>query len=243
MRSFADFETRCFFKRKNGGDFFKRRVRGQRFAGAYAVRAAGGEAPPERAVAEFLFHRDRLGRTQLFRGAHEKAARVVLFRRAAALAPDAGKADIEKVCNKPGRFSGLLKGHAVSEGDIEPAADAVLFYSGIEFHIARFSVPELRVDAQHGPERGNPVRQERPEPVLLHAVGHYKLFNLPRVSSHCLYIVFLRREITRLRVGKPVLEGFRCRDALRVMRLHHVEGHRRVQYVSASLSLLLCQYK
>ena len=54
------------------------RVRGQRFANTHAVRAAGGEAPPERAVAEFLFHRDRLGRAQLFHRREEKAARVVL---------------------------------------------------------------------------------------------------------------------------------------------------------------------
>lgn len=85
-------------KRRSGIDGLLRgRVCGQRFANAYAVRAAGSKAPLERAVAEFLFHRDRLGRAQFLRGMKEKAACVVLFCWAAALDPDAGKADIQKI--------------------------------------------------------------------------------------------------------------------------------------------------
>lgn len=101
------------------------RVCGQRFANAYAVRAAGNKAPLERTVAEFLFHRDRLGRAQFLRGLKEKAACVVLFCWAAALAPDAGKADIQKIREKPRGFPVLLKGHVIPEGNIEPASNAV----------------------------------------------------------------------------------------------------------------------
>ena len=160
-------------KRRSGIDGLLRgRVCRQRFANAYAVRAAGSKAPLERTVAEFLFHRDRLGRAQFLRGMKEKAACVVLFRRAAALDPDAGKADIQKIREKPRGFPVLLKGHVIPEGNIESASNAVFFCGGIEFYISCFSVPNLRVDAQHGPKRRKPIRQERPKPVLLHAVGH-----------------------------------------------------------------------
>ena len=148
------------------------RVCGQRFANAYAVRAAGNKAPLERTVAEFLFHRDRLGRAQFLRGMKEKAACVVLFCWAAALDPDAGKADIQKIREKARGFPVLLKGYVIPEGNIESASNAVFFCGGIEFYISCFSVPNLRVDAQHGPKRRKPIRQERPKPVLLHAVGH-----------------------------------------------------------------------
>ena len=137
-----------------------------------AVRAAGNKAPLERTVAEFLFHRDRLGRAQFLRGMKEKAACVVLFCWAAALDPDAGKADIQKIRDKARGFPVLLKGHVIPEGNIESASNAVFFCGGIEFYISCFSVPNLRVDAQHGPKRRKPIRQERPKPVLLHAVGH-----------------------------------------------------------------------
>ena len=102
----------------------------------------------------------------------EKAACVVLFCWAAALDPDAGKADIQKIRDKARGFPVLLKGHVIPEGNIESASNAVFFCGGIEFYISCFSVPNLRVDAQHGPERGETIRQERPKPVLLHAVGH-----------------------------------------------------------------------
>ena len=160
-------------KRRSGIDGLLRgRVCGQRFANAYAVRAAGNKAPLERTVAEFLFHRDRLGRAQFLRGMKEKAACVVLFCWAAALDPDAGKADIQKIRDKARGFPVLLKGHVIPEGNIESASNAVFFCGGIEFYISCFSVPNLRVDAQHGPKRRKPIRQERPKPVLLHAVGH-----------------------------------------------------------------------
>ena len=160
-------------KRRSGIDGLLRgRVCGQRFANAYAVRAAGNKAPLERTVAEFLFHRDRLGRAQFLRGMKEKAACVVLFCWAAALDPDAGKADIQKIREKARGFPVLLKGHVIPEGNIESASNAVFFCGGIEFYISCFSVPNLRVDAQHGPKRRKPIRQERPKPVLLHAVGH-----------------------------------------------------------------------
>lgn len=148
------------------------RVCGQRFANAYAVRAAGSKAPLERTVAEFLFHRDQLVRAQFLRGMKEKAACVVLFCWAAALDPDAGKADIQKIREKARGFPVLLKGYVIPEGNIESASNAVFFCGGIEFYISCFSVPNLRVDAQHGPKRRKPVRQKRPKPVLLHAVGH-----------------------------------------------------------------------
>lgn len=113
-------------KRRSGIDGLLRgRVCGQRFANAYAVRAAGSKAPLERAVAEFLFHRDRLGRAQFLRGMKEKAACVVLFCWAAALDPDAGKADIQKIREKARGFPVLLKGHVIPEGNIEPASNAV----------------------------------------------------------------------------------------------------------------------
>ena len=160
-------------KRRSGIDGLLRgRVCGQRFANAYAVRAAGSKAPLERTVAEFLFHRDRLGWAQFLRGMKEKAACVVLFCWAAALDPDAGKADIQKIRDKARGFPVLLKGHVIPEGNIESASNAVFFCGGIEFYISCFSVPNLRVDAQHGPKRRKPIRQERPKPVLLHAVGH-----------------------------------------------------------------------
>ena len=160
-------------KRRSGIDGLLRgRVCGQRFANAYAVRAAGNKAPLERTVAEFLFHRDRLGRAQFLRGMKEKAACVVLFCWAAALDPDAGKADIQKIRDKARGFPVLLKGHVIPEGNIESSSNAVFFCGGIEFYISCFSVPNLRVDAQHGPKRRKPIRQERPKPVLLHAVGH-----------------------------------------------------------------------
>ena len=160
-------------KRRSGIDGLLRgRVCGQRFANAYAVRAAGSKAPLERTVAEFLFHRDQLGRAQFLRGMQEKAACVVLFCWAAALAPDAGKADIQKIRDKARGFPVLLKGYVIPEGNIESASNAVFFCGGIEFYISCFSVPNLRVDAQHGPKRRKPIRQERPKPVLLHAVGH-----------------------------------------------------------------------
>lgn len=113
-------------KRRSGIDGLLRgRVCGQRFANAYAVRAAGSKAPLERAVAEFLFHRDRLGRAQFLRGMKEKAACVVLFCWAAALDPDAGKADIQKIREKVRGFPVLLKGHVIPEGNIESASNAV----------------------------------------------------------------------------------------------------------------------
>ena len=113
-------------KRRSGIDGLLRgRVCGQRFANAYAVGAAGSKAPLERTVAEFLFHRDRLGRAQFLRGMQEKAACVVLFCWAAALDPDAGKADIQKIREKPRGFPVLLKGYAVPEGNIEPASNAI----------------------------------------------------------------------------------------------------------------------
>ncbi len=113
-------------KRRSGIDGLLRgRVCGQRFANAYAVRAAGSKAPLERTVAEFLFHRDRLGRAQFLCGMKEKAACVVLFCWAAALDPDAGKADIQKIREKVRGFPVLLKGHVIPEGNIESASNAV----------------------------------------------------------------------------------------------------------------------
>ena len=45
-----------------------------------------------------------------------------------------------------------------------------------ELQIAGLPVPDLRVDAQDGAQGGKALRQDRPEPVLLDAVGHDELF-------------------------------------------------------------------
>ena len=69
-------------------------------------------------------------------------------------------------------FPSCSKGTPSQKAILSQPRTPFFFCGGIEFYIARFPVPELRVDAQHGPERGKTIRQERPKPVLLHAVGH-----------------------------------------------------------------------
>lgn len=64
-------------------------------AKACAVRVRAGEAPLKLAAAEFLARRNRLRRAQRFGRAGKPAARVVLFRRAAALDTRAGEGNFQ----------------------------------------------------------------------------------------------------------------------------------------------------
>ncbi len=75
--------------------------------------------------------------------------------------------------------------------DIQPPPLAVLLRRGVEFHIARLAVPHLRVDPQHRPQRDKALRQKRPQPVLLRAIGHHILFDL-----HLTVPFFSRRQPT-----------------------------------------------
>lgn len=68
------------------------------------------------------------------------------------------------------------EGHILPGGDVQPAPDAVLFHGGIQLQIAGFTVSDLRVDAQHRAQGLKALGQQGPEPVLVYAVGHNKLF-------------------------------------------------------------------
>ena len=123
---------------------------GQCFTEADAVCVLRREAPAEAAVAELLTGRDPLRRDEPLRRMQEEAARVVLFRRAAARDADAGKFDLQKIRTEPDGLSLAREGDIVPEADIQPAAKIALLHGSIELQIAGLLVPDLRVDAQDG---------------------------------------------------------------------------------------------
>ena len=71
-------------------------------------------------------------------------AGVVLFRGAAALHAHGGKGEGQEIRAERGGAALTGIGDVLPAGDIQPAAAAVLFGSGIELHIAP-AVPQLRI--------------------------------------------------------------------------------------------------
>ena len=80
-------------------------------------------------------------------------AGVVHFRGAAALHAHGGKGEGQEIRAERGGAALTGIGGVLPAGDIQPAAAAVLFGSGIELHIAP-AVPQLRVEPQHGAQGG-----------------------------------------------------------------------------------------
>lgn len=112
-------------------------------------------------------------------------AGVVLFREAAALHTHGGKGEGQEIRAERGGAALTGIGDVLPAGDIQPAAAAVLFGSGIELHIAP-AVPQLRVEPQHGAQGGEAVGQQGADAALLDAVSHDELFNVHAVPPfHC----------------------------------------------------------
>ena len=155
---------------------------------------AGSCEPLEGAIAEFL------GRVYLFRRAQHiiKRARIiaagaVLFRRAAVPYANSREAYAQHVRFKRNGFALPCEAPIHPCAYVYPAACAVLrLHGGVELNVWR-AAAYFRVYPEHGPERFEPVRHQRAEPILLHLICHNELLYMHSILRRFSFLYYIAR--------------------------------------------------